>query len=655
MLDVKLLGQFDVRRNGASIAIPSRSAQSLLAYLILNAGTAYRREQLAGLIWPHATEENARSYLRHELWRLRKAIEAPARSKRAASFLLVDEITIEFDAHADYSLDTAVLQTAPESSVASNDLITALSAYSGELLPGFYDEWVARERERLQAIFEKKMGRLLEVLSEEQRWREILEWGERWVALGHAPEPAYRALMMAHSALGDRSKVAVVYQRCADSMRDQLGVEPSAQTRALFEQLSNGAAPFRATPPREDIRVPVETGQAAPPGERAVPAAPVAPPRSNVPIPLTTFIGREQEIEEIKQLLSTTRLLTLTGAAGVGKTRLAIKVGSDLHVTSQFQDGVPWAELAALTNPAFLPFAVGKVLDDCDVSGESLNETLVDCVASKQLLLVLDNCEHLVAACAELVENLLSGCPGLKILATSREPLGITGETVQQISPLCLPALQDTPRIQDLEECESVRLFVARARAVKSYFALTVENASAVAQICRRLDGLPLAIELAAARMNVLSAQEIAAHLDAPLNLLTGGSRNALPRHQTLRAAIDWSYNLLTEPEQMLLRRLSVVEGGFTLQMTEAVAGALHPHLLGGVQVLDLLMHLVAKSMVFMDHPNSQGETRYRILETVREFTREKLRETSEADTIFRWWNQSHPTEAHYRRDTVPN
>ncbi|MCI0477089.1 MAG: NB-ARC domain-containing protein, partial [Anaerolineales bacterium] len=463
--------------------------------------------------------------------------------------MLVDEIAIEFDAHADYSLDAAILQTAPPSSASANDLIGALAVYSGELLPGFYDDWVVLERERLQATFEQKMARLLGVLLEERRWEEILDWGERWIALGQTPEPAFRALMIAHSALGDLSKVAAVCQRCTESMRTQLGVEPSEQTRTLFEQLCKGTYLVGAAQPRAENSQPL-IERDAPAAERQTPVAPILPARSNVPAPLTTFVGREQEIEELARLLSTTRLLTLTGSGGIGKTRLAIQVARDASVAAEFQDGARWVELAALTNPAFLPHAVAKVLDACDVSEQAVDDTLEYCVASKQLLLVLDNCEHLVSACAALVDKLLRACPGLKILATSREPLGITGETIWQVSPLCLPDSDGVVLPQDLEQCESVQLFVTRARAVKSDFALTEENASALAQICRRLDGLPLAIELAAARINVLSAQEIAARLDDPFNLLMEGSRAALPRHQTLRAAMDWSYDQLTAPER---------------------------------------------------------------------------------------------------------
>ena len=650
MLEVKLLGQFDVCREGTSIAIPSRPAQSLLAYLVLNAGTAYRREKLAGLLWPDSTEENARSYLRHELWRLRKVLEPTAPRKRAAPYLLIDEISIAFDAHSDFWLDAAVLKNADEQSASANDLMSALALYSGELLPGFYDDWVVLERERLQATFEQKMARLLDALLEERRWADVLEWGERWIALGQTPEPAYRALMIAHNALGDLSKVAAVYQRCAESMRAQLAMEPSEQTRALFEQLRQGAKLSNASLSRVNtFSLEPSIEQDTPLAKSNIPSAPPPLPRSNLPAPLTTFVGREQDIDEIKRLLPTTRLLTLTGPGGVGKTRLAVHVARDSHAISEFQDGARWVELAPLTNPAFLLHAVAKALDACDVSDQSLNETLAYCVASKQLLLVLDNCEHLVSACAELAENLLRACPDLKILATSREPLGITGETLQHVSPLSLPESEEVPSLQDLQRYESVCLFVERARAVKPDFALTAENAPAITQICRRLDGLPLAIELAAARINVLSVQEIAARLDDPFNLLTGGSRTAVPRQQTLRAAIDWSYDLLTEPERVLFRRLSLLDGKFTLQTTEAVAGGVNVQLLGGSQVLDLLARLVDKSMVIAGDPSPNGETHYRLVETIREYAREKFAKSGEVDAIFLQWGKTNPTQARFQ------
>jgi len=242
MLRIRLLGRFSVELDGEAVDIPSRPAQSLLAYLALNAGIAQRREKVAGLLWPESTEANARSNLRHALWRLRKALGASPQTGR--DYFDADDITIAFDATTDYWLDTAVLDRKADESRSVDELIEAVSAYQGDLLPGFYDDWVTLERERLQAVFEHKMQMLLERVVGAARWSEVLEWGERWIALGHTPEPAYRALMVAHSGLGDRSSVAAVFQRCVETLREELGVEPSQQTRDLYERILAGE--FRA-------------------------------------------------------------------------------------------------------------------------------------------------------------------------------------------------------------------------------------------------------------------------------------------------------------------------------------------------------------------------------------------------------------------------
>ncbi|NIM96353.1 MAG: hypothetical protein GTO18_21860 [Anaerolineales bacterium] len=235
MIEVYLLGQFDVKRDQESIEIPSRPAQSLLAYLILSAGTAHRREKLAGLLWPDATESNARSNLRHALWRLRKAI--------GDGYILSDKISIEFDGESDYWLDTTELEGEERDRQDVDVLLQSVSVYGGELLPGFYDDWVILERERLRALFEKRIHWLLDLLVELNRWSEVLEWGERWIAMGYVPEPAYRALMVANSGLGDSAGMAAVYRRCINALRDELGVEPSEETQATYEWLAQGGKP----------------------------------------------------------------------------------------------------------------------------------------------------------------------------------------------------------------------------------------------------------------------------------------------------------------------------------------------------------------------------------------------------------------------------
>jgi predicted ATPase/class 3 adenylate cyclase/DNA-binding NarL/FixJ family response regulator len=361
------------------------------------------------------------------------------------------------------------------------------------------------------------------------------------------------------------------------------------------------------------------------------------PPRTldilphNLPIQLTSFVGRERELTEIKQLLTTTRLLTLTGAGGAGKTRLSLQVAADL--VEEYKNGVWFIELAPLSDPALVPGATATALGVREQPGQPILDSLVDFSRGQEILLVLDNCEHLIEHCARLADTLLRACPNLKILATSREALGIAGETTWIVPSLSLPdVLQPRPTFSDMSQYEAVQLFSARAVAVQPSFKLTELNASAVVQICQRLDGIPLAIELAAARVKVLQTAEIAARLDDRFRLLATGNRTALPRHQTLRGAIDWSYDLLPEAERMLLRRLSVFAGGCTLDAAEFVCADETSDGILAHEILDLVSHLVDKSLVVVD---KQGdETRYRMLETIREFAREKLSESRETDSI---------------------
>lgn len=315
------------------------------------------------------------------------------------------------------------------------------------------------------------------------------------------------------------------------------------------------------------------------------------------------------------------------GAGSSGKTRLAIQAATDL--IDAFKDGVWWVELAGLSDGTLIPQAIAKALGVRESTNQPLQETLVNYLRGKQLLLVLDNCEHLVAACARTAEMLLQACPRLTILATSREPLGIGGERVWQVPTLSLPEPQQV--IHLLMQSESVRLFVARAAAVRSDFKLTEQNALTVAHICRRLDGIPLAIELATARINALTVEQIAAHLNDRFELLTTGSRTAMPRHKTLRATIDWSYDLLSEAERVLFRRLSVFAGGWTLEAAETVCtdeGAGASLRLAPADVLNVLSHLADKSLVIVEQHGTQ--IRYRMLETIREFAREQMQASRE-------------------------
>lgn len=365
-----------------------------------------------------------------------------------------------------------------------------------------------------------------------------------------------------------------------------------------------------------------------PPGDDPSPSHSSTP--NNLPLSLTSFIGREQEIVRLRDLLVATRLLTLTGPGGVGKSRLGLQVAADL--LDEFKHGVWLVELASLSNPQLLTQQVVSTLGLRANTTSSNLAILRKFLGNKNVLLALDNCEHLVAACAELAEQLLQDCPRLSILATSREAFGIHGETVWPVSPLSLPDLHPPPTLESLSESEAGQLFIARVRTVQPEFRVTKPTARAIARVCHQLDGIPLAIELAATRVKVLSVPQIAARLDDRFSFLIGGSRTALPRHQTLQAAIDWSYNLLTEPEQHLFRCLAVFAGGFTLEAAEQVVGSELSQDAGSPDtVLDLLSNLVDKSLIVV----RQGqEARYRMLGTIRQYARGKLLAWGEMDQI---------------------
>jgi predicted ATPase/class 3 adenylate cyclase len=344
--------------------------------------------------------------------------------------------------------------------------------------------------------------------------------------------------------------------------------------------------------------------------------------RHNLPVQLTSFIGREKEMAEIKGSIATHRLITLTGTGGTGKTRLALQVAAD--VLDEFSDGVWLVELAEITDSALIPQTILAAIGIPEQAGMTDLQLLRDYLRKKNILLVLDNCEHVIEDSAKLVRDLVSHALELKVLTTSREALGLQGELIWQVPSLSLPDVEGLPAIEELSQYEAVRLFIERAALVQPQFLVTNENAPAVAQICFRLDGIPLAIELAAARIRAMSVDQIFKRLDNRFRLLTGGKRTALERHQTLRATIAWSYNLLSGDEKFLLCRLSIFVGGWSLEAAEQVCveGG------DGFDVLDLLTRLVEKSLVNLDG------SRYRMLETTRQFAREKLIDSDEGATM---------------------
>lgn len=348
-------------------------------------------------------------------------------------------------------------------------------------------------------------------------------------------------------------------------------------------------------------------------------------PITNLPISFTSLIGREKEQSDVIQLITEHRLITLTGPGGIGKTRLAIKVGEE--VLGNYADGVWVVEFAPILDLLLVPRVTAIAIGLHEETQRSVINMLSDYLHEKEILIILDNCEHLLEGCAALADTLLRHCPGLKILATSREALGVLGEAVYSVPSLALPDMQDS--LESSRSYASVRLFEERARLARMEFSLTPENLPSVATICNQLDGIPLAIELAAARVKMFSTEQIAARLQERFRLLTTGNRTAPPRHQTLQAAVDWSYDLLTPPEKSVFQRLSVFVSGLTLDAAESICPDVN---ITSEDILNLLTYLTNKSLLIVEEMHTA--TRYRMLETIRQYANEKLLASGEKDEL---------------------
>ena len=570
MLEVRLLGQFEARLDGKPIEIPSRPAQSFLAYLLLTAGIAHRREKLAGMFWPESAETNARGYLRQTLWRVRKVIEADG-----SVYFAADDLSISFLPTSDYWLDASALER-------DGDLAACVSVYRGDLLPGFYDDWVTLERERLRAIFERKMGRLLDQCLTGKQWRETLEWGERWIALGGAPEAAYRALMVAYAELDDAAGAAAAYQRCVKALRDDLGVEPGAETRALYEKIRTG-------------------------GER---------PPISLPLEPTLLVGRDQELAEVTALLATPdcRLLTLIGPGGVGKTRLAL-AAAHAHVTA-FQHGVYFVSLAAIRSTQFLIPTIASEVGFTFFGSADPKTQLLNYLRDRAMLIVLDTFEHLLGG-ATLLAEFLTGAAGLKLVVTSRERLNLQGEWLYEVFGLKFPE-RDQPPVE-AATYSAVQLFLQCARRVRPDFALAGDDALAVNRVCQLVAGLPLGIELAASWVRTFSVVEIAAELERGLSSLTTNLRDVPERHKSLQAVCDHSWRLLSADEQRAFQAQSVFRGGFTREAGEQVTTA----------SAAVLSALVDKSLL-----RRTALGRFEIHELLQQFARDQLHQAGEAEAV---------------------
>jgi predicted ATPase/DNA-binding SARP family transcriptional activator/tetratricopeptide (TPR) repeat protein len=675
-LTIRCLGPLDVHVDGQPLPpLRTRKGQWLLALLILKHGREVQRDWLAGTLWPESQEERALYNLRRTLTDLRQALGRQAQRLRSstAHTLCLDLAGAQVDLLA---FDAAVAHADPLS------LEAAVALYGGELLEGCTEEWVLHPRETREQAYLQALERLAEQVMQAGDTARAAGYLRAVIARDPLREGAQRRLLQALAAGGDYAAAVQVYRELRLHLRRDLNAEPDAETSVLFAQLRQQARAQARTSRRPASTS--DTTALPPPQELSAPHARVTPPH-NLPVQVSSFIGRRKEVETLKQLLLRSRLLTLTGVGGGGKTRLALAVAAE--VLEAYPEGVWLVELAALSDPALVPQTAARALGLREEPGRSLQQTLVEYLRPRKLLLVLDNCEHLIAACAPLVNALLSGCPDLKVLVTSREALHVGGEQPWQVPPMAHPATVQL-RAEEKEvaaillEYDACRLFVERARVQQPEFALNRDNVLVLAQLCERLDGIPLALELAASRLRALTLEEIHQRLTDRFHLLRGGSRTSLPRHQTLRALIDWSYERLEAEEQLLLQRLSVFVGGWNLEAAEAVcaeerekknsdspspaersegiqgvagrgsdrsepspcsgaggegplppgpgplADAIHPSLFPD-EVLDLLTSLVDKSLVVFETMGKAGG-RYGLLETIRQYGQERLAETEE-------------------------
>jgi predicted ATPase/DNA-binding SARP family transcriptional activator len=623
-LSLSLLGPLEVRLDGQPItALAYDKVWALLAYLAVEADRPHRRDALIGLLWPEQPDHAARTNLRQALTQLRQAL---GDHTTQPPFLLIARETIQFNRSSDYDLDVARFTTLlaacdahphrhPETcTTCARRRAEAAELYRGGFLEEFFladaapfEEWALVKREGLRDRVLSSLVYLADYHERRGAYEDVRRYARQQLELDPWHDAAHRRLMRVLALLGQRSAALSQYERCCRVLAEELGVAPEAETTALYEQIKWG------------------NGQAAGCVERP-------PTNLHEHTPPTAFIGREAELAQLAERLERRdcRLLTLAGPGGIGKTRLALQVAAEL--CDSFIDGVWFVPLAAISDPALMVTSIAETFGITESAGQPLMMHLKRYLGAKEFLLVLDNFEQVVDA-GPLVAELLASAPHLTVIITSRAVLHLSGEQEFEVPPLALPDRRHLRAPDQLTRYEAVRLFIERARAVKPGFEVTSRNASAVAEICYRLDGLPLAIELAAARIKLFPPAALLTRLNRRLLLLTGGARNLPLRQQTLRNTIEWSYDLLEASEQTLFRRLGVFMGGCTLAGAEAICNAEGDL---PMRVIDGITALVDKSLLRPEE-DEDGEPRFVMLETIREYALERLVEHGEAENVGRW------------------
>lgn len=615
-MQFRILGPLEVAEGDCLVSLAG-AQRALLALLLLSANEVVSADRLLDELWGEELPESGRTALQVRVSQLRKALGADHGriATRAPGYLL----RVERDELDLYGFEQLVSEAdAAEPAQAAVKLREALGLWRGAPLDdlshaSFAQPAIRRLEELRLATFEKRIEADLEL----GRQADLIAELETLVEEYPLREHLHAQLMLALYRSGRQADALAAYQRARHVLVEQLGIEPSPPLRQLEQaillqeaSLDLGAAVTRRAPLITAVSARSRTET------REVRDAP-----HNLPAQVSSFIGRERQLRELRDLLSRARVITLTGSGGVGKTRLVLQLAASMVDSS---DDGPWfVDLAPLTDATLVAAKLAGVLGVREQPGRRLLDSLIASCRARQLLVILDNCEHVVDEAATIADQLVRGCPKMTLLATSREPLAIEGEHLYRVPPLFVPPPDSDPGC--LLGSEAVRLFADRARQQSADFLVGPDNASAVGRVCRRLDGIPLAIELAAARLRTLPLDEIDSRLGERFRLLTGGHRVAPPRQQTLEALIDWSYDLLDSDEQEMLERLSVFAGGFDLQSAQTVAG-------GGLDtpldVLDRLAALVDKSLLQSGDPAS---SRYRLLDTVREYAATKLLARSQA------------------------
>lgn len=617
VLGVHLLGRFAVSvgdRDVATDAWGLRRAQDVVKALALAPGKRLHRDQLLDRFWPGRDPGRAAHSLHQALYVARQAIASAGGDGRGA--LRFAAQTVVLCPGSDLWVDADAFEDVARDAIRVGDADrcrAALELYAGELLPDDrYVEWILPIRDRLARLHldvMSEVARHLEVAGDLSGAAELLH---RLVVEAPLHEPSYRRLIRVYGLAGNRTAAAEQFDRLEEVLRGELGVAPDEATTTLA---GDAAA-----------------GRLAPAG-RGFSSRAGARPRTNLSVPISSFVGRERELQDLPALVATTRLVTLVGAGGCGKTRLAVEVAR--RCLDAYSGGVFVVELAAVTPPGEVARETARALGVHEGPDETAADAISRWIGQDHMLLVLDNCEHLANSVAALVSMLLGACPHLVILATSREPLRVPGEVVRRVPPLATPDPAHLPPIEHLATFDAVRLFAERVQALQPDFTVDGATAADVVDVCGRLDGMPLALELAATRVPALSLRGLARHLDDRFALLTGGSRVALSRQQTLEATVGWSYDLLDPRQQAVFRRLSTFHGPFDLAAAEAVADAA----VARRDVAPVLGDLVERSMVVAE--GAEGHRRFRLLETMRAYGTAKLRqldELSDARTDHAQW-----------------